>query len=192
MNKRVAVLVLVELALCVALWFAVMVVYNHAHAEGLVLDPYYGWVSAPRGFPGARMPGVWSRHAAMPWTAPGFSYRPPDAPPFIVPPPPPPAAIAPPPEPPPMEGPQPMGWVFVRYAPCADPNCQTLTVNVNVDGLNVRGAPAGAPISSLANGTPLIPIKRVGDWVLVAAACPLVPAYAWSVTANVPFLVCGG
>jgi hypothetical protein len=98
----------------------------------------------------------------------------------------PPAAYAPPPPPPPL------GWVFYRYAPCASPDCGTLVVQVGADGLNVRAAPAGFGIVllALANGTPILPIQRSGDWVLVAAACPLAPTYTYSITAGVPLSVC--
>jgi hypothetical protein len=43
---------------------------------------------------------------------------------------------------------------------------------------------------SLVNGTPLIPLGREGNWLLVAAACDLTPTFAWSWTAGVPLNRC--
>ena len=92
----------------------------------------------------------------------------------------PPEAPAPPPSirvtPPPVP---PLGWVYNYYAPCADPQCRTLVVNVDAAGLNVRTAPNGYPVMSLVNGTPLIPVQKQGDWLLVAPACDLAPTWAW-------------
>ena len=103
--------------------------------------------------------------------------------------PPPPLAYAPPIEPLP---PQPLGWIWGRYAPCADPDCRTLVVRVVVDGLNVRTVPEGPVIGALANGVPVIPLTKSGPWVLVAPACPLSPTFTASVTAGgVPLSVCG-
>src|SRR5215470_11336855 len=45
-------------------------------------------------------------------------------------------------------------------APCADPQCRTVVVNVDAAGLNVRTAPNGYPVMSLVNGTPLIPLHH--------------------------------
>jgi hypothetical protein len=70
------------------------------------------------------------------------------------------------------------------------PRCSTGVVNVPADGLNVRTAPNGYPIMSLVNGTPLIPLQKEGDWLLVAAACDLTPTWAWSWTAGVPLNRC--
>jgi hypothetical protein len=53
-----------------------------------------------------------------------------------APPPPPSIRVTPPPVPP-------LGWVYNYYAPCADPQCRTLVVNVDAAGLNVRTAPNG-------------------------------------------------
>jgi hypothetical protein len=91
------------------------------------------------------------------------------------------------PPPPPLP---PLGWVFYRYAPCADEKCSTLIVNVGADGLNVRVSPNGYPIVALVNGTPLIPLQRQADWVLVAPACDLTPTFAWSWTAGVSLARC--
>jgi len=88
------------------------------------------------------------------------------------------------------QAPPPLGWVFGPYTACGDPTCGTLFVNVPADGLNVRIAPAGPPTTSLVNGTPLIPLQRAGDWVLVAPACSLTPTWAWSWTAGVSLLRC--
>ena len=76
------------------------------------------------------------------------------------------------------------------YAPCADPQCRTLVVNVDAAGLNVRTAPNGYPVMSLVNGTPLIPLQKQGDWLLVAPACDLTPTWAWSWNAGVPLNRC--
>jgi hypothetical protein len=84
----------------------------------------------------------------------------------------------------------PLGWVYNYYAPCADPQCRTVVVNVDAAGLNVRTAPNGYPVMSLVNGTPLIPLDKQGDWLLVAAGCDLTPTFAWSWTAGVPLNRC--
>jgi len=91
--------------------------------------------------------------------------------------------VTPPPVPP-------LGWVYNYYAPCADPQCRTVVVNVDAAGLNVRTAPNGYPVMSLVNGVPLIPLQKDGDWLLVSAACDLTPTFAWSWTAGVPLNRC--
>ena len=92
---------------------------------------------------------------------------------------------------PPYSGPPPLGWVYGPYTMCGDPpRCSTGVVNVPADGLNVRVAPNGPPVMSLVNGTPLIPLQREGDWLLVTAACDLTPTWAWSWSANVPLNRC--
>ena len=63
-------------------------------------------------------------------------------------------------------------------------------VNVQADGLNVRVAPNGPPVMALVNGTPLYPMDKRGDWLLVAPACDLTPTWAWSWTAGVPLNRC--
>jgi hypothetical protein len=63
-------------------------------------------------------------------------------------------------------------------------------VTVAADGLNVRAAPNGPPVMALVNGTPLIPLRSAGDWVLVAAGCSLTPTFLWSWTAGVPLNRC--
>jgi len=101
-----------------------------------------------------------------------------------APPPPPSIRVTPPPPPP-------LGWVYGPYTMCGDPpRCSTGIVNVPADGLNVRTAPNGYPVMSLVNGTPLIPLQKEGDWLLVAAACDLTPTWAWSWTAGVPLNRC--
>ena len=78
-------------------------------------------------------------------------------------------------------GPPPLGWVYGPYTMCGDPpRCSTGVVNVPADGLNVRVVPNGPPVMSLVNGTPLIPLQKQGDWLLVAPACDLTPTWAWS------------
>ena len=88
-------------------------------------------------------------------------------------------------------GPPPLGWVYGPYTMCGDPpRCSMGVVNVPADGLNVRVVPNGPPVMSLVNGTPLIPLQKHGDWLLVAAACDLTPTWAWSWTAGVPLNRC--
>ena len=100
-----------------------------------------------------------------------------------APPPPPSIRVTPPPVPP-------LGWVYNYYTPCADPQCRTVVVNVDAAGLNVRTAPNGYPVMSLVNGTPLYPLQKQGDWLLVAPACDLTPTWAWSWNAGVPLNRC--
>src|SRR6516164_5215309 len=84
-------------------------------------------------------------------------------------------------------GPPPIGWVYGPYTVCGELGCQ---VNVPADGLNVRTAPNGYPVMSLVNGTPLIPLQKQGNWLLVAPACDLTPTWAWSWNAGVPLNRC--
>ena len=92
---------------------------------------------------------------------------------------------------PPYHGPPPIGWVYGPYTPCANPpQCSMGVVNVQADGLNVRVAPNGPPVMALVNGTPLYPMDKRGDWLLVAPACDLTPTWAWSWTAGVPLNRC--
>jgi hypothetical protein len=92
---------------------------------------------------------------------------------------------------PPYQGPPPIGWVYGPYTQCANPpQCSMGAVNVPADGLNVRVAPNGPPVMSLVNGTPLIPLQKQGDWLLIAAACDLTPTWAWSWNAGVPLNRC--
>jgi hypothetical protein len=64
---------------------------------------------------------------------------------------------------------------------CGELGCQ---VNVPADRLN------GPAVMSLVNGAPFIPVRRFGDWLLVAAGCDLTPTFAWSWTAGVPLNRC--
>jgi hypothetical protein len=92
---------------------------------------------------------------------------------------------------PPYQGPPPIGWVYGPYTQCGDPpRCSMGVVNVPADGLNVRIAPDGPPVMSLVNGTPLIPLQKQGDWLLVAPACDLTPTWAWSWNVGVPLNRC--
>ena len=86
----------------------------------------------------------------------------------------------------------PIGWVYGPYTACSDPTaCATAVVRVGADGLNLRAAPNGPVVGALANGVPLIPLSREGDWLLVAPGCPLAPTFTWSVTSGgVPLSVC--
>src|SRR5215467_11840086 len=84
----------------------------------------------------------------------------------------PPPVAAPPVQAAPIPPVPPLGWVYGPYTMCGDPpRCSTGVVNVPADGLNVRVAPDGPPVMSLVNGTPLIPLQKEGDWLLVAAGC---------------------
>ena len=88
-------------------------------------------------------------------------------------------------------GPPPLGWVYGPYTMCGDPpRCSMGVVNVQADGLNVRVVPNGQPVMSLVNGTPLIPLQKQGDWLLVAPACDLTPTWAWSWNAGIPLNRC--
>jgi hypothetical protein len=87
--------------------------------------------------------------------------------------------------------PPPLGWIYGSYTLCADPpRCSAIAVSVEADGLNVRTAPDGPVIAALANGTPVIPLERQGNWLLVAAGCALAPTWTWSWTAGVPLSIC--
>jgi hypothetical protein len=89
------------------------------------------------------------------------------------------------------QAPTPLGWVHGPYTSCADASCHTVIVNVAVDGINVRTVPDGPVFMTLGNGTPLFPLQRQGNWVLVSPACNLAPTWTWSVTAGgLPLSVC--
>jgi hypothetical protein len=93
--------------------------------------------------------------------------------------------------PPPYSGPPPIGWVYGPYTQCANPpQCSMGVVSVAADGLNVRVMPNGPATMALVNGTPLIPVRRQGPWLLVVAGCDLTPTFAWSWTAGVPLNRC--
>jgi hypothetical protein len=92
---------------------------------------------------------------------------------------------------PPYQGPPPIGWVYAPYTQCGDPpRCSMGVVSVAADGLNVRVVPNGPATMALVNGVPLIPVRREGPWLLVAAGCDLTPTFAWSWTAGVPLNRC--
>jgi hypothetical protein len=92
---------------------------------------------------------------------------------------------------PPYQGPPPIGWVYGPYTQCGNPpQCSMGVVSVDASGLNVRIVPNGPPVMSLVNGTPLIPLQKQGDWLLVAPACDLTPTWAWSWNAGVPLNRC--
>ena len=153
-------------ALVFAIGFS-LVMLAPTPAPAQELQQAYGWGRGPY----APMPHVFYG----PWSA--YAYVP--NPPVPLPPPP----IV---EPPPF----PIGWVHYRLAPCADPSCGILRIAVNADGANVRAGPGGPVLGSLANGVPVVPLQRVGEWIEVGAACPLVPTWTFSVTAGVPLSVC--
>jgi len=92
---------------------------------------------------------------------------------------------------PPYQGPPPIGWVYGPYTQCANPpQCSMGVVTVDASGLNVRIVPNGPPVMALVNGTPLYPMDRRGDWLLIAPACDLTPTWAWSWNAGVPLNRC--
>ena len=92
---------------------------------------------------------------------------------------------------PPYQGPPPLGWVYGPYTQCANPpQCSMGVVTVDASGLNVRVAPNGPPVMALVNGTFLYPLRREGEWLLVAPACDLTPTWAWSWNAGVPLNRC--
>ena len=92
---------------------------------------------------------------------------------------------------PPYQGPPPIGWVYGPYTQYANPpQCSMGVVSVQAVGLNVRITPNGPPVMALVNGTPLLPVRREGEWLLVAAGCDLTPTFAWSWTAGVPLNRC--
>jgi hypothetical protein len=94
------------------------------------------------------------------------------------------------PVPPPM-APAALGWVYLPYTICSDPpRCSMGIVNVQADELTVRLTPNGPATMALVNGTPLIPIRQQGNWLLVTAACDLTPTFAWSWTAGAPLNRC--
>ena len=172
-------LAIVGVALLVfALVFSVFMIVP-APAQVLYGDPYDGARIAQR-YTSPR--NVFYRSPTLQdvygWGGAPFAYAPPLPPPTPI-------------EPNwPAAPPPPIGWVYRYYAPCADPDCSTLRVAVGADGLNVRTAPGGWVTGALANGVPLVPLQKQGDWVLVAPACPLAPTFTWSWTAGVPLSVC--
>jgi hypothetical protein len=111
----------------VALMFAAL----PAHAQ------WYNWPYAPwRIQPGSQAPPVPdpympARAAQAAERGEPLGYAP--LPPTVIPSPPPPVEAPPP---------YPIRWVWRYYAPCADPGCGMLRVEVGADGLNVRVAPA--------------------------------------------------
>jgi hypothetical protein len=145
------------------------------------------------------LPGIW--YALAPWRIqPGFR-APPVADPYA------PAralayGVAPPVTPapvdtPPVEyapsspSPPPLGWIYGPYTVCADPpRCAAVVINVGADGLNFRTVPNGPVLGALANGVPVIPLQRDGNWMLVAPACALAPTWTFSWTAGVPLSIC--
>jgi hypothetical protein len=96
---------------------------------------------------------------------------------------------------PPYQGPPPIGWVYAPYVRCTaavpvSPGCFMWAVNVPADGLNVRTVPNGPPVMALVNETLVVPIRREGNWLLIAAGCDLTPTWAWSWNAGVPLNRC--
>jgi hypothetical protein len=147
--------------------FVLVCTLRQAHAQPFYGDPYDGARAAQ-----------WRYPAPNVYRAP-FAYAP--IPPAVILPPPLPA------EPPPY----PVGWVYGPYTVCPNaPDCRTVFVSVGADGLNVRAVPNGPVLMSLANGTPVMPLQREGNWILVAPLCPLAPTYTWSITSGVPLSVC--
>jgi hypothetical protein len=155
---------------------------GRAHAQVIVGPDGTGWPVAPT------------------FCTPGFGPCPViTGPPLAYAPLPPPPGAPPPLEPQPVEpvpyaqpaAPPPLGFVWGQYTACIEADCRSVIVSTGVDGLNVRVAPNGPIVLTLANGTPVIPLRREGPWLLVAAACPLVPTFTASVTAGgIPLSVC--
>jgi hypothetical protein len=89
--------------------------------------------------------------------------------------------------------PPPIGWVYGPYTECGDdpPQCSMVVVSAAADGLNVRVGPNGPPVLALLNGTPVIPMRQEGDWLLVRTACDITPMFAWLWTSGVPLWGCG-
>jgi len=140
-----------------------------ARAQPFYGDPYDGARAAQWSY-GARNVYSWGG-------PPPLAYAP-VAPPVLE-------ALPPPPPPPPL------GWVSGRLTACADPPaCRAVVISVYADGANVRAVPGGPVVGSLANGVPVVPLRREGEWILVAPGCALGPTYTWSVTAGVPLSVC--
>ena len=168
--------------------FVLAACVRSAHAQSPTLQEVWGTGSVPPGCGawgcGRLPPNVYFGYAYAPFSRPMIEL-PPDLPPPPVYAPPPPAAYAPP-------APPPLGWIWRTLAPCADPTCNTLVVNVAADGANIRTVPGGPVALTLANGVPIIPLgPREGQWILVAASCALAPTYTWSVTAGgLPLSVC--
>jgi len=162
-----------------------------AHAQILYGDPYDGARIAQRY---TSPPNVFYRSPTLQqvygWGGAPYAYTPPPAlcgeaqcPSVVLGP----ATGAPPP----YDMPPALGWIWRTLAPCANPDCSVLTVSVGADGANIRVSPGGPVSFALANGVPLFPSERVGNWVLVSAACALVPTWTFSVTAGgVPLSVC--
>jgi hypothetical protein len=203
-------------AVVTAAWAAMLLALAvlDARAEGVIPTPW-GWRPAPccrefgiNGFRG-RPPIGWFTSGLAPAiaaTTPPYPYPPPPPPVYQAPPvpfagpvgPPPimegptgPLTEIPPPDAGPPPPPPPLGWVYTRYTVCPEPRvCPVVFASVGADGLNVRAAPDGPPVTSVVNGTPLVVLTRQGRWTLVAPACSLVPLYAWSINANVPLMGC--
>jgi hypothetical protein len=89
-----------------------------------------------------------------------------------------------------IDGLKALGWVYSGYVTCADYDCNSLSVQVGADGVNVRTFPDGPVIGSLVNGTPLVVLQRTERWFYVAAGCNLGPTGVWSDTAHVPLSRC--
>jgi len=170
--------------LAVAAMALALAVATPAQAQWLWNWPYAPWRIQP-GFVAPPLPDPYAparaaqaaeRGEALPVAPPPLAYAPVSPPVVEVP-----APVPPPP----------LGWIYGPLTACADPPvCRTTVVAVLADGANVRAAPNGPVTGSLANGVPIFPLDRRGDWLLVAAACSLAPTYTWSVTAGVPLSVC--
>jgi len=185
MRRTARTLITVALMIAVVL-IATIIIARSAHAQTIYCCGPDGRVHST-GIVGPDRRTVWP---ILPtFCTPGFGPCPiifsPPAGPFA------PLAYGPPVAPLEPLPPQPIGWIWSRGAPCADPDCRTLVVQVQVDGLNVRTVPEGPVIGALANGTPVIPLTKAGPWVLVAPACLLASTYTASITAGgVPLSVC--
>jgi hypothetical protein len=160
---------------------------------GLIFSAGYSWAwTDTRGHwwegPQFVAPGVYPRYEDPPAYSPPAPVGP-IGPPVIE-------ALPPVGPPPPLVAPQPqvLGWIYWPYMHCqVAPTC---TIVTDAAGLNVRSIPNGPPTMALVNGTPVIPIQPEGDakhpgkWVLVGAACNLVPTWLWSWNTGVQLMRC--
>jgi len=185
MNGRTIGNLILMTTICVVIFWLFMAL-RPAAAQGLYMGPdgraHPSVIASPDGSIWPVIP-TYCQHGWGPCPITLAPPIPPPTPAPVVPP----LAYAPPAPPPP---PAPLGWIWRTLAPCADPACGTLVVQVVADGANIRAVPAGPVVGALANGTPIIPLQKDGNWILVAPACQLTPTFTMSITAGVPLSVC--
>jgi len=162
MSKLYGNVVLWTTVAVIALW--IFMALRPAHAQGL--GPYMGHdgrvhAQVIAGADGSLWPVI-PTFCPLGWGPCPVPLAAPFAP--LVPPPPP-AAYAPSLPPP---APVPLGWIWRTLAPCADPDCRSLVVQVSVDGANIRAVPAGPVVGAIATrpvftepaAVPVLPWKR--------------------------------